>query len=839
MWVLLAVVWVAFAGPSPTAYDTATRLIDRLYLERDEVDEVRLLRAAALRLEEEVHWLHVSFEGAEVHLTHGDGRALGKVRASSMADLPRALRALVSLVEAQGRHGGSEPGMAVLAGLGDALDPYSKLLTEERLERFNFRLTGLQVGVGAAVVVEHGRASVAAIHPGGPADRAGLRPGDEVLRVDGQPTGSMRLAELEARLRGTEGSRVVLDVVRIEAAADADPERLVLTRAPVVVPNVSHDVLEGSVGYVRIDHVSQRTVENLRASLGQLRSLGALEQGLVLDLRHNTGGSMRESARLADVFLSEGLVLRTVGRNGQPVRNLDREISATAQPDDLDVPVVVVVDERTASGAEILAGALAEHDRAVLVGTRTYGKGTVQKSLPLDRGAHLKLTIARYELAHGRQIQGIGLVPDVAIGTISLGASGASAAGFGQGDAGDAWAGVVPSVEEAHSWRGRARRMDLPVELARRALLDVEGPSRAPLLAAVRRHARAARVEQEAHLVSALGAHGTDWTVDASALPTTALVKVWAEPRGAGTYAVHATVQNTGRHDLMRAAVHLDCPMVPELDGEVLLVGRVPPGAERRGTRLVELPAGLDREVAEAELSLWAHQQAVRSAGTARLVLQTPPVPDVSVEARLRPGSGTTGAHGLPVREVELQVHNLSSEPVAGLRAELSLPGVGFPHAPVAEGVLVPAEGSALLVVPVEVQAGAGRLLPMELTLSAGELARIARWSADLPSQGARVVLQAPRMEVRTPSTATAGEVVLPISVRDDRQLDHVVVWVNGAKAAWSGGGGNRVSLRPRIWLEPGVNEIFIEAVDGQGLRARRRITMWADETAVDEAPAG
>lgn len=809
MWFLLAVVMAALAGPSTAAFDTATRLIDRLYLERDEVDEVRLLRAATLRLEEDVHWLHAGFEGRAVWVRHGDGRVLGRVEADSMADLPRALRRLTQLVHSEAGTD-ADPVTSALAGLGDALDRHSKLLTDDRLARFHLRLTGLQVGVGAAVTVDRGQATIVSVHPGGPADRAGLRAGDVVHRVDGRSAAELGPQGLTRWLQGTEGSQVVLEVAR--ATADADPERLVLTRAPVVVPNVRHDVLGGSVGYVHIDHVSQRTVANLRASLRALEREGALQQGLVLDLRQNTGGSMREAARLADQFLSDGLLLRTVGRDGKPVRNLDHEIYATSTPDDLDMPVIVVVDDRTASGAEILAGALLEHERAVIVGSRTYGKGTVQKALPVDHGAHLKLTIAQYQLAHGRRIDGVGLTPDVAVGRVELAASGVHLVGFEAG-----WRDVVPEVVETHGWRGQARRMDLPVELARRALLDVGDAARAPLLDAVRHHASAARSEQQARLVEALGARGIDWTAQAGHRASTVTARTWATRLGPRRYAVRVEVTNPSDEPLTRAAVHLEVPSVPELDGQVVLVGRVMPGGAATGRLDVELPAGLPHFDVEATLTLWAHRADAMRLGTERLALHTSPSPDVRVRAAWRAGDA-----------IEVTIENLGEGRLTGVEASARVSGASSAAAltggsSAAGGATVTWSG------PVGSRAAGRLVLPVDVAVSARGFPAIGQWRLALPATGQPVTVQRPQVELLTARRVLdAGDAWLPVSIRDDTSVDHVVVWVNGAKVAWSGPSGPHVTLRPRVRLVPGANHVRIETVDTDGLAARRDYSLWA-----------
>jgi len=696
MWSLIAILGalVTWAG-SPV--ELAVDRIDRLYLHRAEVDEATLLRSAARELAGRVHWLTVEIEGRGVVLTHGDGRALGRVEARDMADLPRALEDLAGLV------GGVEPGprtdpevlqQGVLAGLARGLDGYSRVLTGRRIDGFSVRLSGTESGVGVTLGERDDQVFVEAVVPNGPAPRAGLGVGDRLTAIDGEAVTTA--AEASRGLRGASGSAVLVAVEGRDGARSVS-----LRRARVVVPNVRHRVLPGRVGYVHIEHVSQRTVENLRDAFAALRARGALDRGLVIDLRGNTGGSMKEAARIADLFVSDGLLLRTEGRDGGPIENLQHEMTARPAPDDLDVPIVLVVDERTASGAEILTGALVEHGRAAVVGQRTWGKGTVQKPMSLGEGLQLNLTVARYVLQNERRIGPSGIVPDVWIGHVETDGVGLRFEGWPEAT-GD-WSEVVPAVAGE-------------VELARRALLAVSADplrdprSRATVLGALRTHARAMRREGQRRLETVAEAGGLDW----SAVPPV------PRPDVDLGLVLHAVDNERVRLEA-EVVSHEDVP-IPQLvvqlrsseplfDGVAVAVGRVEPGASARGATLLDLarpgPARLER-----------------------------------VEAFVRVGPRP-------------------AEPA----------------------------GDHLLTVP-------------EVVAPTGE--------------GPHVLVEAPGL------AAPPMRIALPIRV-DDRggvPVDHVVVWANGRKVAWSAGEtlvDADHALRPWIDLRPGPNRVLVEAVDALG----------------------
>jgi carboxyl-terminal processing protease len=304
-------------------------------------------------------------------------------------------------------------------GMLSHLDPHTTFLRPAEYEKLRedtageFGGLGLEVGVagdgGDAVVV------IEAVHKDGPGAHAGLRPGDLIVGIDGESTRGAPLPHAVRLMRGVPGTRVVLTVTR---AAWSKARDIPLVRRQVRMPSVTaeaHDVAGRVIGHVAVSSFQERTDHELAAAVSDLRrrsrERGVPFGGLVLDLRDNPGGLLDEGVKVADRFLTSGVIVSTLGRNA---KNNERSM-AHADGTEPDYPLVVLVNGNTASASEIVAGALQDHRRAVVVGERSFGKGSVQTLFGLDDGAGLKLTIARYFTPSGRSIQDTGVVPDVVV----------------------------------------------------------------------------------------------------------------------------------------------------------------------------------------------------------------------------------------------------------------------------------------------------------------------------------------------------------------------------------------------------------------------------------------
>jgi len=827
---------LARAGVTEQAYARGVGLIQRLYLHPDDVDGPKLLQSSARALADHIDWLMVEPAGDAVHLRHGDGTPIGSVSVANLDTLPDALRALEQVVRDAGYPIDPELDLrlAIVEGLTDALDRHSRVLEGDGLERFDVRLKGTLVGIGATLELLQGHLTVGELVPDGPAALGGMKTGDVIERIDDRATTNITLREATQQLRGELGSEVRLDLLRGEERV-----QLTLKRAEVVVPNVTHKVLAGKVGYVAVDHFSQRTVQNLDASLVALRAAGALDHGLVIDLRGNTGGSMKEAARSADRFVDKGLLIRTVGPDGGQVQNLQSHMEAIEEPEDLNIPVAFLVDERTASGSEIFAGALLELDRAVLVGTRSYGKGTVQKIYNLDPSSRLKLTVAQYLLANDRAIDGAGLVPDVVIRPIDLDSYGARFRAWGPTETGVPLAQIVPYVHEATSWRGeKTPQGDSPLELARRAVLQATGPGRDATLASLQAAAAELRLEEEQHLAEALAAHAIDWSLPDDPLtdtPSAPLLRVSSapDPDHPDGVLVRVTATNPGDHPLHRVLVQLTAPNYSVWDGLIVPIGLVPAQGEASGQVSVPLrPGVLPRE---DEVSAVLHAAEPLAPATQSVVLgaRSGVLPQLAVTAHLvRDASGARAV---------VDVHNLSRPGVVNLDLHFGFPGdtdVELVDASARVPLLLGGQSEqaelALAIGP-----DAPAVLPLRLKLECEHYGDLVSWPLALPVDGSSVTLQAPALS--TPGRALAapvGRYDLKVDVSDDRAIAHVVAWSDGQKVGWWGDHAAIQHLIVPIDLHVGENTVVLRAQDDQGLSADLRVVIRGEaEATVDAAP--
>ncbi|PZP23201.1 carboxyl-terminal processing protease [Pseudomonas kuykendallii] len=296
-----------------------------------------------------------------------------------------------------------------IKGMLSNLDPHSAYLDPQEFEELQESTSGEFGGLGIEVGVEDGFIKVVSPIDDTPASKAGIEAGDLIVKIDGQPTKGLSMMDAVDKMRGKPGSKISLTLVRGEGGKPFDVE---LARAVIKVQSVKSQFLEKGFGYVRITQFQINTGEEVGKALAKLRkdNNGKLK-GLVLDLRNNPGGVLQSAVEVADHFLTDGLIVYTKGR----IANSELRFSADPADASEGVPLVVLINGGSASAAEIVAGALQDHKRGVLMGTDSFGKGSVQTVLPLNNDRALKLTTALYFTPNGRSIQAQGIVPDIEV----------------------------------------------------------------------------------------------------------------------------------------------------------------------------------------------------------------------------------------------------------------------------------------------------------------------------------------------------------------------------------------------------------------------------------------
>ena len=301
-----------------------------------------------------------------------------------------------------------------IKGMLEGLDPHSSYLDADAYLDLQEGTSGEFGGLGIEVGMEDGFIKVISPIDDTPAQKAGLQSGDLVIRLDETPVKGMSLTDAVTRMRGEPGTDITLTVIRDGVEK---PLKFTITRDVIKVKSVRTQTLEPGFGYLRISHFQTRTAEDARLGLQQLKqdNDGKLN-GLILDLRNNPGGILSAAVGVSDLFLDKGLIVYTEGRID------DSRLKFNAKPADLldNAPVVVLVNAGSASASEIVAGALQDHKRAIIMGQKTFGKGSVQTVLPVANAAALKLTTARYYTPSGRSIQVSGIEPDVVVARVKV-----------------------------------------------------------------------------------------------------------------------------------------------------------------------------------------------------------------------------------------------------------------------------------------------------------------------------------------------------------------------------------------------------------------------------------
>jgi carboxyl-terminal processing protease len=347
-------------------------------------------------------------------------------------------------------------------GMLAALDPHSAYLTPDLYKELQVDTKGSFGGLGIEITNRNGVLTVVAPIEDTPAHRAGIKSGDAIFKIDGELTKDMTLVEAVKKMRGPKDTKVRLTIKR---EGRGELLEFTLTREIIKIQSVKTKTLEKGYAYLRLTQFQERTDDDLEKALKQIAKESGGLHGVVLDLRNNPGGLLTQAVRIADLFLDSGLIVYTDGR----LENQKQKYFAHKAGTWSDFPMVVLVNGGSASASEIVAGALQDQKRALVLGTQTFGKGSVQTILPLDDSSALRLTTARYFTPNGRSIQALGIQPDI---TMEQGTQ------VAKGER-----GTIPTVREADLPRhleqpGKPERPDAPEDKPEEpAAPDVDDPN--------------------------------------------------------------------------------------------------------------------------------------------------------------------------------------------------------------------------------------------------------------------------------------------------------------------------------------------------------------------------
>jgi carboxyl-terminal processing protease len=290
-----------------------------------------------------------------------------------------------------------------------SLDPHSGFMNAEMYKLLNTGMQGRFGGIGAEITVQNGVITVVSPVDDTPAFLAGIKPGDQIIKIEDVPTKGMTTWEAVKKIRGPENTQVRLTILRKN---DKKPKQFIITRAIINIKTVKYKRHDDDIGYIRLSSFQEKTTDDLKAAIQDMEKETGPLKGLLLDMRNNPGGLLDQAVKVSDYFLKSGVIVSTRGRK----KYFENRARARNRGDEPVYPIVILVNEGTASAAEIVSGALQDHRRALVVGVQTFGKGSVQTILPLDDAMAIKLTTAKYYTPSGRVVHENGITPDVLVG---------------------------------------------------------------------------------------------------------------------------------------------------------------------------------------------------------------------------------------------------------------------------------------------------------------------------------------------------------------------------------------------------------------------------------------
>ena len=543
---------------------------------------------------------------------------------------------------------------AVIDGMLTTLDPHSVHMEPQSYKEMKVNTRGAFGGLGIVISIRDGLLTIISPIEGTPASRAGLKAQDKIVRINKESTVNMRLQEAVDRLRGKVNTTVKIWILR---KGWSDPKPFTLTRAHIEIRSVESEMLEGGIGYVKVKNFQQNTTDHLRTHLAEMaEKAGGTLNGVVLDLRNNPGGLLVQSINVSDVFLEKGIIVMTVGA-GNKLRERKEAMWKGTEP---SYPVVVLVNAGSASASEIVAGALKNQDRALVLGQQTFGKGSVQVLYDLDDESALKLTVAQYLTPGEISIQSVGIVPDIVLVPVSIDKDDIDYFGGDQGvreadleehltNAAIREAArptmtlrhfVEKEDDEGDSEEGEATEVKAPADApfepdfetrtARNLIAAMPGlSSRAAMLERAKELVVAIQDQETGKVATALKSVGVDWVAgpgEADVAPQLTVSVDHAAATAGEEIKITATVRNRGTTPMhrLRAVTESDNRTLDDLE---FAFGRIGPGETRSWTVPVRVPKDEDERSDDVTVTLHADGDSERTLASTVLMLPTHALP--------------------------------------------------------------------------------------------------------------------------------------------------------------------------------------------------------------------
>ena len=644
----------AVAPPRLRIVEQALDKIDHTYVDPSRIVPRAMFLAALRRLDHDVADVGIEqVEGSVIVDVDGHKQAFELGNVDSLEVVSARLRPVVAFIHDHSIATTKPAALeyAAINGMLSTLDPHSFLLDPEEASEFSKQVSGkfggLGIGIGLHQDVATGVGSVevtALLGSDMPAARAGILVGDRIVSIDDRSTAGFTIEEVIAHLRGAPDTTVRLVVERAGVPTATTYE---LTRAVIRVSPVHSRLVGPRTGYIQIDQFSKGVADDVAAAMNQLRGQGA--RSWILDLRHNFGGLVDEATKLVDLFVASGTIVTTVGRDAR------EDVHAEAKPSDDHAPLAVLVDELTVSAAEIVCGALKSLDRAVIVGSTTFGKASVQVMFDLDDGSKLKLTVAQYVFANDVSLQAVGISPDIELDPVFVPAHQLSAHDVLQlharhvGHEADLEAHltssrvelpVPPLASVTYAGPSSDKDADFEVQFATDLVAGAAQPERAGLLVDAKRRAQTASPRETARVMTAFSKLGIDWKVgpDKPGASLTATCTTDRPHNGivaGGTIAITCVATNRGNAAAYRVSARARSDD-DTFDGVELVFGSIAPGASKTATVRVDVPGDAGTRSDVLVWTFGAPYDLVAEAVPVELVVDavpaTKPVPTIQLD---------------------------------------------------------------------------------------------------------------------------------------------------------------------------------------------------------------
>ncbi|MEW5855373.1 MAG: MXAN_5808 family serine peptidase [Myxococcota bacterium] len=639
---------------------------------------------------------------------------------------------------------------ATINGMLSTLDPHSVLLPPQTFEEMKMTTSGEFGGLGIVIGLREGALTIISPMDGTPAAEVGLEAKDTIVKIGDESTVNMALDDAVKRLRGKPGTQVTIWVLR---KGWSEPRRYSITRAIIKIINVTHKLLEGNVGYVKVKNFQQDTATDVQDALRKMASeAGQSLSGMILDLRNNPGGLLEQAVDLSDLFLDSGVIVTTVGE-GNKVRE---EKTARWAGTERDLPVVVLVNGGSASASEIVAGALKNQERGLVVGTTTFGKGSVQTLLNFKDQSALKLTIAQYLTPGDISIQSIGIVPDVELAPTTVGKDYVD---LFPDTSGGREKDLEKHLDDTRALGGKPElvlrhleepppeddepdarelsdkfKVDFEIDFARKVLQQAgpAGKTRKGLLGAAQKVSATITAEEEEKVLKQLQPLGVDWTQAPPMDQATGAPRVSARVIGTAageagsTMEIKLEVQNEGPGTLhrLRGTSESDNHL---FDDREFLFGKLAPGEKREWSVKVKVPKDAPSRSDDVTVTFGEARDRVPPPLTVRTSVKELPRPSFTYTAFLDDTKGNGDGQLNPGESVDLVVTVTNQGPGLAEEPLVLLKNLGGRELFIREGrakleKLAPGQ-SVTTKVSFDAQADVKRMVEMRLTVLDGAMA--------------------------------------------------------------------------------------------------------------------